>query len=266
VGSDCRGCGGGTRPFVPRRQAPHPAQPWEATTELKLKPCCGPTALLHVSLQVEELSPECLGYAGLVYEHVLGEDKYTFVEDVRHPRSCTILVKGPNDHTIAQIKDAIRDGLRAVKNTQDDCAVVAGACLLAYMHAGATKHVALQSHQTMLLIAYRVLALWVVTRRGAGSSFAVMISSLQQADTVQQWGCTKYNTREASDLGCMQGTCLCTEATPLWTPAEYGCQAWRMEPWGCEGHHWLSPQPTDLPSVTAGVMPLNTDQSLLTIS
>ena len=31
---------------------------------------------------------------------------------------------GPNDHTIAQIKDAVRDGLRAVKNTLEDEAVV----------------------------------------------------------------------------------------------------------------------------------------------
>jgi hypothetical protein len=44
------------------------------------------------------------GHAGAVYEHVLGEDKYTFVEDVKHPHSCTILIKGPNDHTIAQVR------------------------------------------------------------------------------------------------------------------------------------------------------------------
>lgn len=44
------------------------------------------------------------GWAGQVYEHVLGEDKYTFVEDVKNPQSCTILIKGPNDHTIAQVK------------------------------------------------------------------------------------------------------------------------------------------------------------------
>lgn len=75
----------------------------------------------------EELTPECLGYAGAVYEHILGEEKYTFVEDVKHPHSCTILIKGPNDHTIAQIKDAVRDGLRAVKNVVDDKAVVLGA-------------------------------------------------------------------------------------------------------------------------------------------
>lgn len=76
---------------------------------------------------VEELTPDALGYAGLIYEHVLGEEKYTFVEDVRNPNSCTILIKGPSDHTLAQMKDAIRDGLRAVANTLADGAVVPGA-------------------------------------------------------------------------------------------------------------------------------------------
>ncbi len=42
---------------------------------------------------VEELSPEVLGHAGQVYEHVLGEEKYTFVEGVANPHSCTILIK-----------------------------------------------------------------------------------------------------------------------------------------------------------------------------
>ncbi|KAL5721157.1 T-complex protein 1 subunit zeta [Ranunculus cassubicifolius] len=76
---------------------------------------------------VDDLSPDCLGWAGRVYEHVLGEEKYTFVENVKNPNSCTILIKGPNDHTIAQIKDAVRDGLRAVKNAIEDKAVVLGA-------------------------------------------------------------------------------------------------------------------------------------------
>ena len=52
---------------------------------------------------VEELSPDVLGHAGLVYEHVLGEEKYTFVENVKNPHSCTILIKGPSDHTLAQV-------------------------------------------------------------------------------------------------------------------------------------------------------------------
>ena len=77
---------------------------------------------------MDELSPEVLGHADSVYEHTLGEDKYTFVEGVKNPHSCTILIKGPNDHTIAQIKDAVRDGLRAVKNVIDDGSVVPGVC------------------------------------------------------------------------------------------------------------------------------------------
>jgi len=36
-------------------------------------------------------------------------------------------VKGQNDHSIAQIKDAIRDGLRAVKLALEDKAVLPGA-------------------------------------------------------------------------------------------------------------------------------------------
>jgi len=76
---------------------------------------------------VDELDESCLGEAGHIYEHVLGESKYTFVEDVKNPMSVTILIKGPNKHTLTQIKDAVRDGLRAVKNAIDDNCVVPGA-------------------------------------------------------------------------------------------------------------------------------------------
>ena len=76
---------------------------------------------------VEELTPEVLGWAGSVYEHILGEDKFTFVEDVKDPRSVTLVIKGPNAHTIQQIQDALRDGLRAVKNAIEDQSLVPGA-------------------------------------------------------------------------------------------------------------------------------------------
>ncbi|KAG5510057.1 hypothetical protein GH5_07908 [Leishmania sp. Ghana 2012 LV757] len=75
----------------------------------------------------DNLTPDILGEAGLIQEYTLGDDKYTFVENGTKGKSCTLLVKGPNDHTIAQIKDAVRDGLRAVKNAIEASAVVAGA-------------------------------------------------------------------------------------------------------------------------------------------
>lgn len=75
----------------------------------------------------DELNENDLGYADLVWETQLGDEKYTFVEGVKNPHSCTILIKGSNDYGIAQIKDAIRDGLRAVKNVFDDNCVIPGA-------------------------------------------------------------------------------------------------------------------------------------------
>ena len=62
-----------------------------------------------------------------MYEHVLGENIYTFVEECTNPQSVTYLMKGPNKHTFMQIKDAVRDGLRAVKNAAEDGCLVPGA-------------------------------------------------------------------------------------------------------------------------------------------
>ena len=62
-----------------------------ATFRLQL--ICGGTA----QNSVDELTPDCLGWAGQFYEHVLGEDKFTFVEDTKNPSSVTILIKGMLD-------------------------------------------------------------------------------------------------------------------------------------------------------------------------
>nr|CAD7444202.1 unnamed protein product [Timema bartmani] len=89
----------------------------------RLALACGGSAMNSV----DDLSKDDLGFAGLVYEHVLGENKYTFVEKCKFPQSVTILMKGPNQYTLAQIKDAVRDGLRAINNAIEDGCVVPGA-------------------------------------------------------------------------------------------------------------------------------------------
>ena len=52
----------------------------------RLQLACGGVALNSV----DDLSPECLGHAGLVYEYSLGEDKFTFDEQVKNSLSCSI--------------------------------------------------------------------------------------------------------------------------------------------------------------------------------
>lgn len=46
---------------------------------------------------------------------------------MKEPKSVTLLIKGPNAHTITQITDAVRDGLRSVYNMIVDKCVVPGA-------------------------------------------------------------------------------------------------------------------------------------------
>merc|ERR1712182_70256 len=55
---------------------------------------CGGVALNSV----DDMTEADLGYADTVYEQVLGDDKFTFIEGVKNPKSVTILIKGPNDH------------------------------------------------------------------------------------------------------------------------------------------------------------------------
>lgn len=56
----------------------------------RLQLCCGGIA----QNSVDDLSKDILGHAGLVYEQTLGEEKFTFVEEVVNPKSVTILIKG----------------------------------------------------------------------------------------------------------------------------------------------------------------------------
>lgn len=118
---------------------------------------------------VDGIEESDLGFAKLVYEQTLGDDKYTFIEGVENPFSCTILIKGPNDYSIAQTKDAIRDGLRAVKNTMEDGCVVAGAgafevAACEHLHEYARKEVSgkikigVQAFADALLVIPRTLA------------------------------------------------------------------------------------------------------------
>ncbi|AJU59413.1 chaperonin-containing T-complex subunit CCT6 [Saccharomyces cerevisiae] len=76
---------------------------------------------------VEDLSPQILGFSGLVYQETIGEEKFTYVTENTDPKSCTILIKGSTHYALAQTKDAVRDGLRAVANVLKDKNIVPGA-------------------------------------------------------------------------------------------------------------------------------------------
>eukprot|EP00934_Nitzschia_sp_Nitz4_P000098 Nitzschia sp. Nitz4//scaffold95_size97785//23708//25430//NITZ4_004658-RA/size97785-processed-gene-0.5-mRNA-1//1//CDS//3329560445//98//frame0 len=118
---------------------------------------------------LQDMEPSQLGYAGKVSQVTLGEDKFTFVEDCANAKSCSILLQGPNEHSIQQAKDAVKDGLRALKNAVEDQALFPGAGafeIAAYEHlvhavipttTGKTK-LGIQAFADALLIVPKTLA------------------------------------------------------------------------------------------------------------
>lgn len=147
----------------------------------RLTKACGGVALNAL----EDLTEDCLGFAENVYEQVLGEEKYTFVEGCKHPQSCTILIKGPNNYTIARIKDAVRDGLRAVKNTiEDDCVVPGAGAFEIALHNHIMQYAKTVSGRAQLGVKCFAESLLVIPKtlaQNSGFDSQDVLISLQQA-------------------------------------------------------------------------------------
>ncbi|XP_043336766.1 T-complex protein 1 subunit zeta-2 isoform X8 [Cervus elaphus] len=184
----------------------------KSETDTKLSLACGGVAVNSV----EDLSVDCLGHAGLVYEYTLGEEKYTFIEDCINPRSVTLLVKGPNKHTLTQIKDAVRDGLRAIKNAIEDGCVVPGAgavevaiaeALVTYKHTiQGRARLGVQAFADALLIIPKVLA----QNSGYDLQETLVKVQAEHSDSKQPVG-IDLNTGEpmvAADAGVWDNYCV----------------------------------------------------------
>uniref|UniRef100_A0A8I5U4L0 Chaperonin containing TCP1 subunit 6B n=1 Tax=Pongo abelii TaxID=9601 RepID=A0A8I5U4L0_PONAB len=166
----------------------------------------------------EDLTVDCLGHAGLVYEYTLGEEKFTFIiEECVNPRSVTLLVKGPNKHTLTQVKDAMRDGLRAIKNAVEDGCMVPGAgaievamaeALVSYKNSiKGRAHLGVQAFADALLITPKVLA----QNAGYDPQETLVKVQAEHVESKQLVG-IDLNTGEpmvAADAGVWDNYCTC---------------------------------------------------------
>jgi T-complex protein 1 subunit zeta len=173
------------------------------TRVFRLQLVCGGTA----QNSVDDLTPDVLGWAGLVYEHTLGEEKFTFVEEVKDPKSVTLLIKGPNQHTITQIHDALRDGIRSVKNALEDNALIPGAgafevACAAHLSGTVKKNakgrvkMGVQAYADALLVIPKTLA-----QNGGfdvqDAVVALQVSTIRIIDTKHGWFLTETQDEQA---------------------------------------------------------------------
>lgn len=76
---------------------------------------------------VDDIDSTVLGFAGLVYEQMIGEEKFTFIENVSNPFSGTILIKGSNLFLRKNTEEVIKNGIKALKMSLEDRCCLRGA-------------------------------------------------------------------------------------------------------------------------------------------
>jgi len=75
---------------------------------------------------IDALIKADLGEAALVEERKTGEDKMTYVEGCKNPKSVTILIRGGNQRLTAEAERSIHDALCDIKDLLEEPRVVAG--------------------------------------------------------------------------------------------------------------------------------------------
>mmetsp|Transcript_26179 Transcript_26179/g.63490 ORF Transcript_26179/g.63490 Transcript_26179/m.63490 type:complete len:207 (-) Transcript_26179:1983-2603(-) len=74
----------------------------------------------------DDIDSTVLGFAGIVYEKTVGEEKFTFIENVSNPFSGTILVKGMNSFLRKNTEEIIRNGIKSIKLCFEDKGYLVG--------------------------------------------------------------------------------------------------------------------------------------------
>jgi len=75
---------------------------------------------------LDDMTEADLGYAELVEERKIGDDKMTFIEGCKNPRSVTILIRGGTERIVDEAERSIHDALCVSRDVVEEPKIVAG--------------------------------------------------------------------------------------------------------------------------------------------
>ena len=75
---------------------------------------------------LDDVTPEKLGYAGLVEERKIMNDSWVFIEECKDPKSVVILIRGGTELIVDEVERAIHDALCVVRDIVEDEKIVGG--------------------------------------------------------------------------------------------------------------------------------------------
>jgi thermosome len=79
-----------------------------------------------VVTNLDSLTSADLGYADLVEERKIGDDKMTFIEGCKHPKAVTILIRGGTQRIVDETERSLHDALCVVRDIVEEPKIVAG--------------------------------------------------------------------------------------------------------------------------------------------
>jgi chaperonin GroEL (HSP60 family) len=79
-----------------------------------------------IAINLEAITSSDLGYANVVEERKIGNDKMTFVEGCKHPKAVTILIRGATERVIAEAERSVHDALCVVRDVVEEPKILAG--------------------------------------------------------------------------------------------------------------------------------------------
>jgi thermosome len=80
----------------------------------------------RAATNLDDFTKEDLGYAELVEERKIGDDKMTFIEGCKNPRSVAILIRGGTERIVDEAERSIHDALCVVRDVVQEPKIVAG--------------------------------------------------------------------------------------------------------------------------------------------
>ncbi|MCX8208990.1 MAG: thermosome subunit, partial [Sulfolobales archaeon] len=80
----------------------------------------------RIVTSVRDLTGSDLGYAALVEERRVGNDKMVFIEGCRNPKAVTVLVRGANDMLLDDAERSLNDAINALRNVLRESKVLPG--------------------------------------------------------------------------------------------------------------------------------------------
>jgi thermosome len=80
----------------------------------------------NVVSNLNDLSKEDLGSAGIVYEQKIGDEEVTYVEECKNAKAVTFLVRGGTEHVVDESERAIKDAIGDIIATLRSGKIVAG--------------------------------------------------------------------------------------------------------------------------------------------